>query len=92
MKKYLLILLCVPLFSMAQETLLLKSPSVSADKIAFAYAGNVWVADKDGSHPQQLTVRQSIESHPLLSPNGKWLAFTGEYDNNADVYVIPTGG
>ena len=92
MKKYLLILLCVPLFSMAQETLLLKSPSVSADKIAFAYAGNVWVADKNGSHPQQLTERQSIESHPLLSPNGKWIAFTGVYDNNADVYVIPTSG
>jgi tricorn protease len=92
MKKCLLVLLYVPLFSMAQETLWLKSPSVSADKIAFAYDGNVWVADKDGSHPQQLTVRQSIESTPLLSPNGKWIAFTGVYDNNADVYVIPSAG
>jgi len=93
MKKYLLVLLYVPLFSMAQETLLLKSPSVSTDKIAFAYGGNVWVADKDGSHPQQLTTRQSIEIRPMLSPNGKWIAFTGVYDSNGDVYVIPaTGG
>jgi tricorn protease len=92
MKKYLFLLLCAPLFSTAQETLLLGSPSVSADKIAFAYGGNIWVADKDGGHPQQLTVRQSVELHPLLSPDGKWIAFTGVYDGNADVYVVPTSG
>lgn len=83
----------VPLFSMAQETLLLKSPSLSNDKIAFAYAGNIWVAARDGSAPRQLTEKQSSESRPSLSPDGKWIAFTGTYDDNNDVYVIPaTGG
>ena len=77
----------------AQETLLLRSPSVSTDHIAFAYGGDVWVADRDGAHPQRLTVNQDIEMTPLLSPDGKWIAFTGNYDGNFDVYIIPaTGG
>ncbi|MGN6617515.1 MAG: S41 family peptidase [Ilyomonas sp.] len=77
----------------AQETLLLRCPSVSNDHIAFAYGGDVWLADKDGLHPQRLTVNQGVESNPMFSPDGKWIAFTGNYDGNDDVYVIPvTGG
>ncbi len=79
--------------SYAQETLLLRSPSISTTNIAFAYGGDVWVAGRDGQHPQRLTVNQDIETNPMLSPDGKWIAFSGNYDGNVDVYIIPaTGG
>jgi tricorn protease len=77
----------------AQETLLLRFPSVSDRHLAFAYAGDIWVANKDGSSPKRLTVNPDVESQPLLSPDGEWIAFTGNYDGNIDVYIIPvTGG
>jgi tricorn protease len=72
----------------SQETLLLRSPSVSNDKIAFAYASDIWTAGKDGSHPTRLTVNQDVEFEPVLSSDGKWVAFSGNYDGNVDVYVI----
>ena len=77
----------------AQETLLLRSPSVSDNKIVFAYSGDIWSADRDGTHPQRLTVNPSEETNPILSPDGKSIAFSGNYDGNNDVYIIPiTGG
>jgi tricorn protease len=76
----------------AQETLLLRSPSVSSDKIVFAYASDIWVADKDGSHPVRLTVNKDVEFEPSLSADGKWVAFSGNYDGNVDIYVVSAGG
>jgi tricorn protease len=76
----------------SQETLLLRSPSVSNDKIVFAYASDIWVANKDGSNPFRLTVNQDVEFEPSLSPDGKWVAFSGNYDGNVDVFVISVNG
>lgn len=90
-----LFICCLLLFIdiQAQETLLLRSPSVSDTKICFSYGGDIWVAGKDGSHPVRLTVNQDAEENPVLSPDGKWIAFSGNYDGNMDVYVLPvTGG
>ncbi len=76
----------------AEPTLLLRSPSVSGDHVAFVYAGDVWVADRDGAHPRRLTIHPGVESDPFLSPDGGHVAFTGHYDGNADVYVVSTAG
>ena len=77
----------------AQETLLLRNPSISNGKIAFAYASDIWIVNKDGSNPLRLTVNPDAEFDPVISPDGKWVAFTGNYDGNNDVYVVPaTGG
>ncbi len=76
----------------SQETLLLRAPSASNDKIAFAYASDIWVANKDGSHAQRLTVNKDVEFEPSFSPDGKWIAFSGNYDGNIDVYVVPVNG
>ena len=92
MYKLLILFICVGINASAQETLLLRSPSVSNNKIAFAYGGDVWTADRDGSHPQRLTVNQDVEFNPMLSPDGKWIAFTGNYDGNSDVYIISSSG
>lgn len=74
------------------QTRLLRSPTVSAAHIAFTYAGNIWIVDRTGGSARRLT-SVGNESSPKLSPDGKWIAFSGDYGGNTDVYVIPaTGG
>ena len=74
------------------DTRLLKSPAVSKDKIAFIYAEDLWVANKDGSNPRRLTIDEGIETNPKFSPDGSLIAFSAEYDGNTDVFVIPSTG
>ncbi len=78
---------------MAQtETLLLKQPTISAEHLAFLYAGDLWVAGRDGSHPRRLTAQKGRRIFPVFSPDGRWIAFSGDYDGNLSVYVIPVEG
>lgn len=74
------------------ETLLLREPSLSRDKIAFSYAGDIWTANRDGSNPQRLTIGPGVETNPQFSPDGQFIAYTGDYDKNPDVYVVATTG
>jgi tricorn protease len=76
----------------AQQTLLLRQPDVSADKIAFVYAGDIWVADRDGGNPTRLTSHPAEENSPSFSPDGTRIAFRASYENNDDVYVIDVAG
>ena len=89
-----LILACFASTAVAGEpTLLLRSPSISAEHVAFVHGGDVWVANRDGSEPSRLTVHPGVEADPRLSPDGRHVAFTGHYDGNEDVFVVPvTGG
>ena len=75
-----------------EPTLLLRAPTVSADHVAFVYAGDLWIADREGTQPRRLTVHAGLEQDPFLSPDGRWVAFTGDYDGNVDVFVIPVEG
>jgi len=74
------------------ETLLLRQPTVSADYVAFVYAGDIWIADRSGGSARRLTVHPGVESNPMFSPDGARIAFSGNYDGNVDVYTIPTTG
>lgn len=75
------------------DTRLLADPSPSSDHVVFLYAGDVWIANIDGSSPRRLTTHPGHERAPRLSPDGRWVAFSGQYDGNVDVYVVPaTGG
>ncbi len=76
----------------AAGTRLLRSPTVSATQIAFAYANNIWVVDRAGGLARRITSFQGQTSDPRFSPDGKWIAFTGEYAGNNDVYVVPADG
>lgn len=89
-----LILLHAPLAAQPSttDTRLLAQPAVSATSVAFAYAGDLWTARLDGSDVRRLTTADGDESNPVFSPDGKWIAFAGNYDGNLDVYVIPSGG
>jgi tricorn protease len=74
------------------QTRLLRSPTVSATQIAFAYANNIWTVERAGGMARRLTSFQGQTTNPHFSPDGKWIAFTGEYAGNADVYVVPADG
>ena len=74
------------------DTRMLSQPAISADKIAFIYAEDLWVANVDGTDPRRLTVDEGIESNPVFSPDGKWIAFSAEYDGNRDVFIVPAQG
>ena len=74
------------------STRLLRSPTVSATQIAFAYANNIWVVERAGGTARRLTSFQGQTTNPHFSPDGKWIAFSGEYAGNTDVYVVPAEG
>ncbi len=93
----LLILSCLSLSAWAQgadinDTRLLSHPAISKDHIAFTYAGDLWVADLDGKNVKRLTADEGGEANPAFSPDGSLIAFTAQYDGNADVYVVPVVG
>jgi tricorn protease len=74
------------------STKMLRSPAISATHIAFAYANNIWIVDKQGGTARRLTSFQGQTSNPNFSPDGQTIAFTGEYAGNADVYTVPAEG
>jgi len=74
--------------SYAAGTKMLQQPDISADNIAFVYAGDIWLADRDGNNPHRLTSDLASESNPQFSPDGKTIAFTASYNGNADVYTM----
>src|SRR5260370_12011624 len=69
-------------------TKLLRFADISKDKVVFAYAGDLWIASREGGAARRLTSHVGDELYPKFSPDGKWIAFTAEYDGNPDVYVI----
>src|SRR5919107_1571982 len=73
-------------------TKLLRMPTVSASHIAFAYANNIWTVERAGGMARRLTSFQGQTTNPHFSPDGKWIAFSGEYAGNVDVYVLPAEG
>ncbi len=76
----------------AQVPLLLQNPTLSQDQIAFTYAGDLWTVARTGGDAKRLTTGVGLEFHPSFSPDGKWIAFSGQYDGNTDVYLIPAAG
>ncbi|MCX6246737.1 MAG: PDZ domain-containing protein [Bacteroidetes bacterium] len=74
------------------ESRMMTDPSVSNSHIAFVYANDLWVAGLDGSNVTRLTSGEGGEFSPNFSPDGKIIAFTGQYDGNMDVFTIPVEG
>jgi tricorn protease len=76
----------------APETLLLQEPDIAGDRVVFVYAKDLWIASATGGEAKRLTSSTGDESNPRFSPDGQWIAFTGQYAGNPDVYVIPASG
>ncbi len=71
---------------------LLRYPDIHGDKVVFVYGGDLWLASIHDGLARRLTTHVGQELFPKFSPDGKWIAFTGEYDGNMDVYLIPAEG
>ncbi len=74
------------------QTKLLRFPDLHGDKVVFTYGGDLWTASATGGNASRLTAHPGTETHAKFSPDGKWIAFTGQYDGDEQVYVIPAGG
>ena len=73
-------------------TLLAQQPTLSATQIVFVFAGDLWSVPRQGGVATRLTTGVGVESSPSFSPDGRWIAFTGQYDGNTDVFVMPSAG
>ena len=79
--------------SAAAQTKLLRFPDIHGDKVVFTYGGDLWTAPAAGGTATRLTAHPGLELFAKFSPDGKWIAFTGQYDGDEQVYVMPaTGG
>lgn len=74
------------------QTKLLRFPSLHGDTVAFTYGGDLWTASAKGGMATRLTAHPGQELFPRFSPDGRWIAFTGQYDGDEQVYVIPASG
>ena len=75
-----------------QETRLLRFPAISNDQIVFSYAGDLYSVPLSGGIARKLTTHEGYEAFARFSPDGRSIAFTGEYDGNREVYLIPAEG
>ena len=76
----------------AQGTRFLRQPDVSSSHIAFVHANDLWLAGRDGGNAVRLTSSDGAETDPAFSADGRWIAFSGQYGGNTDVYVMPAAG
>ena len=95
MKKILLVLLGIVLargISAQEEARLLRFPATNGNSIVFSYSGDLYSVGMDGGVARKLTNHEGYEMFPRFSPDGESLAFTGQYDGNTEVYLMPALG
>lgn len=76
----------------ASGPLLMQKPTLSKTHIAFSYAGDLWLVAREGGEARLLTSGEGTKTDPVFSPDGSMIAFSGDYDGNVDVYVMPSEG
>jgi len=88
---FIALLFCVS-SGVSAQTKLLRFPDISGDRVVFTYGGDLWTASASGGAAIRLTSHPGMEVFGKFSPDGKWIAFTGQYDGDEQVYVVPAGG
>src|SRR5258705_10992141 len=78
--------------SAAAQTKLLRFPDVHGDKVVFTYGGDLWTAPSSGGTATRLTAHPGVEVFGKFSPDGKWIAFTGQDDGDEQGYVNSAAG
>ncbi len=86
------VILCTGGIAVAQGTRVLREPDIFAEQIVFTYAGDIWISKLDGSDVRRITSFPGVESAPHFSPDGQTIAFSGQYDGNTDVFMVPASG
>ncbi len=74
------------------QTKLLRFPDIHQDQVVFCYGGDIWKASAVGGTAIRLTAHAGQEIFPKFSPDGEWIAFTGQYDGDEQVYIMSSGG
>ena len=86
-----MVILVAQVFAM-QETRLLRFPAIHDDQIVFTYGGDLYTVPTSGGIARKITNHEGFEMFARFSPDGKSIAFTGQYDGNTEVYLIPAEG
>lgn len=74
------------------EARLLRFPAIHGDQIVFTYAGDLFTVNETGGVARRLTNHDGFNMFPRFSPDGNYIAFTGQYDGNTEVYLMPSQG
>ena len=75
------------LLSAQAQTKLLRFPDIHGNQVVFSYGGDLWTASAAGGAASRLTAHPGLELFAKFSPDGKWIAFTGQYDGDEQVYA-----
>lgn len=78
--------------SAMDDVRLLRFPDINNNLVAFVYAGDIWTVNSNGGEAHRLTSHQGLELFPKISPDGNWIAFSGEYSGSRQIFVIPSNG
>ena len=83
---------CVSSAQIEPSAGMMRYPDISAGQIVFSYADDLWIVDRDGGMAAPLASPRGAERFPRFSPDGKTIAFVGNYDGGSDIYTIGTAG
>ena len=78
--------------ALSGEARLLREPTISKDYVAFVYANDIWIVSRAGGSARRVTTHVGSEFSPKFSPDGRYIAFSGQYDGNTDVFIVPVDG
>lgn len=88
----LVLLACYGCEALSANLLLLRYPTMSRTQIVFEYGGELWSVPRTGGAAHVLASGVDLLAHPIFSPNGRWVAFSGTFQKNEDVYVVSADG
>lgn len=69
-----------------------RQPAIQGEQVFLVAEGDLWRVGMQGGEAQRLTTHSGQETQPAVSPDGQWLAFTGQYDGGTEIYVMPVAG
>ncbi len=89
---FLIVIISIMSIFAQEEAKLLRFPHIHNNKIVFSYAGDLYISTTNGGVARRITSHKGYEMFPKFSPDGKYIAFTGQYDGNTEVYLMPAEG
>ncbi|MHC4663821.1 MAG: S41 family peptidase [Planctomycetota bacterium] len=75
----------------AAGTKFLQRPQYHDGNVVFTYMGDIWIQPPQGQ-ARPMTLHPDVDTRPVISPDGKWIAFVSNRTGNWDIFVIPFGG
>lgn len=69
-----------------------RQPALHGEQVYLVAEGDLWRVGTQGGDAQRLTTHAGLESQPAVSPDGRWLAFTAQYDGGTEIYLMPVAG